>query len=43
VEERDPYMATLESASVRGNIEPFTIFLSKLVSESLKGKPVARI
>ncbi|MFV5700166.1 Fic family protein [Flavobacterium sp. ZT3R17] len=43
VEERDPYMAALESASVRGDIEPFTIFLSKLVSESLKGKPVARI
>lgn len=43
VEERDPYMAALESASVGGDIEPFTIFLSKLVSESLKGKPVARI
>lgn len=43
VEERDPYMAALESASVGGDIEPFTMFLSKLVSESLKGKPVARI
>jgi fido (protein-threonine AMPylation protein) len=43
VQERDPYMAALESASVRGDIEPFTIFISKLVSESLKGKPVARI
>jgi fido (protein-threonine AMPylation protein) len=43
VEERDLYMAALESASVRGDIEPFTIFLSKLVSESLKGNPVAKI
>jgi fido (protein-threonine AMPylation protein) len=41
VEERDPYMAALESASVGGDIEPFVLFLSKLVSESLKGKPVA--
>lgn len=43
VQERDPYMAALESASVRVDIEPFTIFLSKLVSESLKGKPIATI
>ncbi|MNF74247.1 Fic/DOC family protein [compost metagenome] len=43
VEERDPYMAALESASVGVDIELFTIFLSRLVSESLKGKPVARI
>ncbi|MCC9044139.1 Fic family protein [Myroides sp. M-43] len=43
LEERDAYMAALESASVGGNIEPFTIFLSKLVRESLKGKPIAKI
>lgn len=43
VEQRDGYMAALESASVGGNIEPFAQFLSKLVDESLKGKPAAKI
>jgi hypothetical protein len=43
VEERDRYMASLEKASVEGNIEPFTIFIAALVEQSLKGKPVARI
>lgn len=36
-------MDALEKASVEGNIEPFTVFLSKLVQESLKGTPVAKL
>jgi hypothetical protein len=36
-------MVALESASVGVDIEFFTIFLSRLVSESIKGKPVTRI
>jgi len=43
VEERDSYMAALESVSVGVDIESFTIFISKLVTEILKGKPVARV
>jgi len=43
VEERDRYMASLEKASVEGNIEPFTIFIATLVEQSIKGKPVAKI
>lgn len=43
VEERDNYMDALEKASVEGNIEPFTIFLSKLVQASLKGRPIAKL
>ncbi|MFC4233356.1 Fic family protein [Parasediminibacterium paludis] len=43
VEQRDAYMAALEAASVNQNIEPFTNFLGLLVTESLKGKPVAKI
>jgi len=43
VEERAEYMKTLEEASVLGDIEPFTKFLSCLVSESMKGTPVATI
>jgi fido (protein-threonine AMPylation protein) len=43
VEERDAYMAALESASVGGNIEPFAQFISKLVIESLNGNPSAKI
>lgn len=43
VEERNRYMASLEKASVEGNIEPFAIFIATLVEESLKGKPVAKI
>ena len=35
VEERDPYMAALEEASVNGNIVPFTDFLSTLVGANL--------
>lgn len=43
VEECDNYMNSLEKASVEGNIEPFTIFLSNLVEESLKGTPIAKL
>ena len=43
VEERCEYMKTLEEASVSGDIEPFTKFLSYLVSESMKGTPVVTI
>lgn len=43
VEERDNYMNSLEKASIEGNIEPFTVFLSNLVEESLKGKPIAKL
>lgn len=43
VEERKTYMDALERASVHADIEPFTKFLSYLVSEGLKGRPVAVI
>ena len=35
---RTDYMAALESASVEQDIEPFTAFLARLVSDSAKGK-----
>lgn len=43
VEERKAYMVALEKASVEQNIEPFAKFLSHLVNQGLKGKPVAKI
>lgn len=43
VEERSTYMQSLEQASVYGNIKPFSEFLSYLVTESLKGTPVAQL
>jgi fido (protein-threonine AMPylation protein) len=43
VEERKTYMNSLEKASVEGDIEPFTIFISDLVKESLKGTPIAKL
>jgi hypothetical protein len=43
VEERKIYMYSLEKASVDGDIEPFAIFISKLVEESLKGTPMAKL
>ncbi|PHR68974.1 MAG: cell filamentation protein Fic [Lutibacter sp.] len=42
-EERETYMNSLEEASVNGNIEPFTEFIAHLVTQSLKGTPVAKI
>ncbi|MGB1451302.1 MAG: Fic family protein, partial [Marinirhabdus sp.] len=43
VEERKTYMGSLEKASVDGDIRPFTIFISTLVKESLKGTPIAKL
>ncbi len=43
LEKRDPYMAALESASVKQDIEPFALFLGRLVSRSLEGGPEPRI
>mgnify|MGYP000468588162 CR=1 FL=1 len=43
VEQRDVYMAVLESASVQQNIEPFAKYLAELVRAGLEGKPVAKI
>jgi hypothetical protein len=43
VEERKTYMGSLEKASADGDIKPFAKFLSYLVRESLKGKPVAKL
>jgi fido (protein-threonine AMPylation protein) len=37
--ERDTYMAALEEASVRQNIEPFADFLARLVEAGIQGKP----
>lgn len=38
VEKRDLYMSTLEEASVRQNIRPFTEFLASLTIKNLNGK-----
>ena len=43
VEERDNYMAALESASVDQDIEPFAKFIAYLVDAGLKGKPIAKV
>lgn len=43
VEERKTYMQALENASVERNIEPFAKFMAYLVSEGMKGRPVATI
>jgi len=43
VVERTTYMEALEKASVHTDIEPFAKFISYLVSEGLKGTPVATI
>lgn len=43
VEERDRYMEALERASVDQKIKPFAVFISWLVEEGMKGKPVAKI
>lgn len=41
VEKREEYMLALEKASVEQDILPFTLFLSYLVSEGMKGRAVA--
>lgn len=43
VEERPKYMESLESASVKQNIIPFTKFLAHHVNQTMKGKPIAKI
>ena len=43
LQQRDTYMAALESASVEQNIKPFADFLARLVSARLKSKPVPRL
>lgn len=41
--EREHYMEALEQASVNQDIEPFTLFIAKLVSSRLSGKPLPKI
>jgi hypothetical protein len=43
LQKRDNYMAALESASVEQNIAPFAMFLGRLVSDSLEGKPAPQV
>jgi Fic family protein len=43
LEKRDDYMAALESGSVGQDIAPFAIFLGRLVSDSLEGKPAPQM
>jgi len=43
LQKRDNYMAALESASVEQNIAPFAMFLGRLVSDSLEGKPAPEV
>jgi Fic family protein len=43
VEQRETYMSALEEASVEQNIKPFAIFLARLLTQSMKGKPSAKI
>jgi hypothetical protein len=43
MEKRDDYMVALESASVKQDIAPFALFLGRLVSDSLEGKPAPRV
>jgi len=43
LEKRADYMAALESASVEQDIVPFAMFLGRLVSDSLEGKPAPQV
>ncbi len=43
LEQRDDYMAALESASVGQNIKPFANFLARLVLDGLEGKPGPKV
>jgi Fic family protein len=43
VQKRDNYMAALESGSVEQDIVPFAMFLGRLVSDSLEGKPAPQV
>lgn len=39
VEDRVPYMAALESASVKGDIQPFAEFIGRFVAQALRDEP----
>jgi len=43
LQQRDPYMAALEQASVKQNIVPFAELLAQLVREEQRGRPVATV
>jgi len=43
VGKRDEYMKSLEIENVTGDISTFSKFLSYLVTENMKGKPVAHV
>jgi len=43
LQKRDDYMAALESASVEQDIAPFAIFLGRLVTDSLEGRPAPQV
>lgn len=43
LEQRDDYMAALESASVGQNIKPLANFLARLVLDGLEGKPGPKV
>ena len=43
IKKRNKYMAALESASVEQDITPFAMFLGRLVSDRLKGKPAPQV
>lgn len=43
VQERSAYMDALEKASTKQDIAPFAAFIEHLVSEGMKGRPVASI
>jgi Fic family protein len=43
LEKRDDYMAALESASVKQDITPVAMFLGRLVSDSLEGRPAPQL
>lgn len=43
VNERKKYMDSLETASVEQNIVPFAKFISYLVNEGMRGRPVAQL
>jgi len=43
LEKRNDYMAVLEGASAEQDIAPFAMFLGRLVSDSLAGKPAPQV
>jgi len=43
LKKRNDYMSVLESASAEQDIEPFAMFLGRLVSERLAGKPAPQV